>query len=363
MRRTGLVVVHASDELYGADRMVLEVLAAAPTHLRAEVWLPTDLAHPALRLCEEIERAGTPTRHLRLPILRRAYRTTGGLAVLLLRAVSLWGRLLARRPAMIYCTSSAAMLSAPLARLAGVPLVVGHVQEIWDDGDRALLSPVTRACHVLVCISEAVRLSLPPRLHARAVVVPNAAPAPPVRVGLAGRAGPLSWVVASRWTPRKGHATLLAAWDRCADPGHLTVLGGPPGSGASVDVAALVADLRRPDTVTIAGEVADIGPFIDAADVVLVPSDEPEGFGLIAIEASARARAVVASAAGGLTEAVDHDVTGWLYPMGDVDALAGLISSLDRDDAARAGSRGREKYERLYTPAAFGERWRKALSL
>lgn len=363
MPRNGLLFVHSSDELYGADRMLLEILAAVPPRLSSEVWLPTDLAHPVNRLCEEVEKAATPVRHLPLPILRRAHRTPRGLLVLALRAARLLRQLAARRPATVYCTTSAAMLCAPLARLARVPRVVGHVQEIWVDSDRSTLAPLARACHVLVCISEAVRDSLPAPLQARAVVVTNATPAPARVVALAGREGPLRFLVASRWNAWKGHATLLQAWDHLADPGQLTVLGGAPPSGEAVDVTRLVAGLRRPGSVTIAGEVRDLAPYLEEADVVVIPSDEPEPFGLVAIEAMSRGRPVIASAAGGLAEIVEDGRTGWLFPLRDAAALRGVIDALTRDDVIRAGARARAAYEEQYTSAAFGERWRRALSL
>ncbi|RYZ25222.1 MAG: hypothetical protein EOP01_10615, partial [Propionibacteriaceae bacterium] len=55
-----LVFVHSSDELYGADRMLLEMVEAARADPRVpglEVWLPTDLEHPApeLSLCRVLE--------------------------------------------------------------------------------------------------------------------------------------------------------------------------------------------------------------------------------------------------------------------------------------------------------------------
>ena len=43
------------------------------------------------------------------------------------------------------------------------------------------------------------------------------------------------------------------------------------------------------------GEVADIAPHLAAADVLVLPSDEPEPFGLVVIEAFSLSRPVVAS--------------------------------------------------------------------
>ena len=354
-----IVFVHPSDELYGADRMLLEMYDAlpAPVRARAEVWLPTDLAHPEHPLCVELESKGATVRHVDLPILRRAYRTPRELARLARRAVALGRAFRARRPALVYCTTSAALIAAPAARAARVPRVVGHVQELWTGSDLVALRPLASACHQLVAISAPVRSQLPGRLAARTTVVLNGTPEPPTLVPLTGRVGPLSYLVASRWNGWKGHRTLLDAWERAGAPGRLVVLGGPPGSGESVDVPALVRGLSRPASVEVVGEVEDTHPWLEEADVVLVPSDEPEPFGLVAIEAFARGRPVVGSSGGGLADIIEHGRTGWLFPPGDAPALADVLRTLTREKVETAAVAARLTYEDRFTAARFALDW------
>ena len=142
-----LVFVHPSDELYGADRILLEILKVASARYgEVEVWLPADLPHPPLQmaLCRTLTSQGVAVRHLDLPILRRAYRNAQGLMALAWRAVRTLAELRRAKPAILYCTTSAALLAAPLARLVGVPKVIGHLQEIWSPATPACLhSPLT----------------------------------------------------------------------------------------------------------------------------------------------------------------------------------------------------------------------------
>ena len=361
----GTVFVHSSDELYGADRVLLDIIGMLPPERRAvaEVWLPTDLEHVDAPLCVELERLGTTVHHLDLPILRRAYRTPRTLAALAGRAHRFHRHLRRVAPDFVYFTTSAGFLGAPIARLARVAHVVGHVQELWSPGDRRVLGPLARACHRLIAISEPVKAALPEALQARTVVVPNATPEPEAVVPLDGRTGPLRYVVASRWNGWKGHRTLLRAWDRLDDPGVLTVLGGPPASGDSVDVKDLAAGLRHPDSVRIVGEVVDPHAYFEEADVLVVPSDSPEPFGLVAIEAFARGRPVVGSAAGGLADIVTDGADGWLFPPGDTEALAVVLSGLTRADVARAGVQARATYEQRYTAQRYAADWLRALGL
>jgi glycosyltransferase involved in cell wall biosynthesis len=241
-----------------------------------------------------------------------------------------------------------------------VPMIIGHVQEIWTDSDRRVLVPVLRACHRLIAISDAVAAATSASLRPRMVVVPNATPEPDGATPLEGRDGPLVFVVASRWNGWKGHATLLTAWDRLQE-GRLLVLGGPPLSGDRCDVPALVDRLLRPESVEIVGEVADAGPYLAQADVVVVPSDAPEPFGLIAIEAFARGRPVVASAGGGLLDIVEDERNGWLFEPANAAALAGVLAKLTRPAVTAAGRNARKSYESHYTTPEYATRWRAAV--
>ena len=205
--RPVFLFVHSSDELYGADRMLLEMVEALPSGVRdgAEVWLPQDLEHPAAPLCDVLARRGIEVRHEPLPILRRAYRRPSDLVRLSAQSLAVARRLRQVRPSTVYCTTSATFLMAPAARLAGVPEVVGHVQEIWSGSDVRVLAPLARAAHRLLAISGPVAASIPHHLHQRTHVVTNATPDPMEWHPVPTDERPLRYLVASRWTARKGH--------------------------------------------------------------------------------------------------------------------------------------------------------------
>lgn len=358
--RPRVVVVHSSDELYGADRMLLEVVEALTTIVRAEVevWLPVDLPHVEVTLCGELERRSVAVRHLDLPILRRALLRPRGLVGLVRRTLRLRRELRRARPTAVHCATSACLLAAPAARLAGVRVVSLHVQEIWSGAEAHLLRLLARFTTLRLTISRAVDAAAGLR---RSEVVENCVPGLDEVVAgpdPAERDGPLHYVVASRWNAWKGHRTLLDAWARAQCPGRLTVLGGPPPSGERVDVHALVDELeaRVPggrQSVQIIGEVNDIAPHLDAADVLVLPSDQPEPFGLVMVEAFAHGRPVVASRGGGPLEVITSGVDGWLYPLGDAEALATTLTALDRDQVSIAGRRARATFEQRFTPQRY----------
>ena len=100
--------------------------------------------------------------------------------------------------------------------------------------------------------------------------------------------------------------------------------------------------------VTTVGVVDDVAPFLQAADLLLLPSAS-ESFGLVALEAMASSVPVVASRAGGLPEVVPDGKAGFLLPAGDVEAMAARAVQLLTDDGlhARFAAAGRRQAARF----------------
>jgi colanic acid/amylovoran biosynthesis glycosyltransferase len=91
----------------------------------------------------------------------------------------------------------------------------------------------------------------------------------------------------------------------------------------------------------------ELGPWYERAAIVAVPSRR-EGYGVVAREAMAWGRPVVATAVGGLLDAVVDGETGLLVPPRNVAALRAALERLLRDAELRArlGAAAREKAQR-----------------
>ncbi|HEY7178214.1 MAG TPA: glycosyltransferase [Gaiella sp.] len=87
---------------------------------------------------------------------------------------------------------------------------------------------------------------------------------------------------------------------------------------------------------------AELGPYYERASVVVVPSRR-EGYGMVAREAMAYGRPVVATAVGGLVDAVEDGVAGILVPARDPVALNEAVARLLRnvEDRDRLGASAR----------------------
>ena len=147
-----------------------------------------------------------------------------------------------------------------------------------------------------------------------------------------------------RLVPIKGHDILLRAFAQARDavPGLELQLAG---SGElEVELRRRVDELHLGTAVQFLGLVSPIEPLLEAAGIVVVPS-LGEGFGMVALEAMERGRAVIASDVGGLPEIVVDGETGLIVPRADHDGLARAIIELASDlpRAAAMGQAGRQR--------------------
>ncbi|HEX8185033.1 MAG TPA: N-acetyl-alpha-D-glucosaminyl L-malate synthase BshA [Blastocatellia bacterium] len=116
---------------------------------------------------------------------------------------------------------------------------------------------------------------------------------------------------------------------------------GPEREGAE----ALAARLGVERFVEFVGKQpqSEIRDYLSAADLFLLPS-QSESFGLSALEAMACEVPVIATRVGGVPEVIEEDGCGYLFDIGDVDAMAKrAIKILSSDEEReRLGQRGRE---------------------
>jgi glycosyltransferase involved in cell wall biosynthesis len=162
---------------------------------------------------------------------------------------------------------------------------------------------------------------------------------------------------AARLTRWKGQGVLIDAAARLQALGQLAetivILAGDA-QGRDGYVETLRSQIARhglQEHVRLVGHVADIAAAYLAADVTVVASTEPEAFGRTAVEAAAVACPVIATDLGAPPETVlagaavpDADLTGWLVPPGDAEALADrLVRVLALSPTARAGIGGRAR--------------------
>lgn len=116
------------------------------------------------------------------------------------------------------------------------------------------------------------------------------------------------------------------------------------------ELKSLVRQLGIEADVVFTGWQQDIKPFVEAMDVVCIPSLW-EALPFLHVEVMALGRPIVATRVGGVPEVVEDRKTGLLVPPSDPQALAdGVIHLLsDREWAQVMGSAGRERVRRCFS--------------
>jgi O-methyltransferase len=275
-----------------------------------------DIGFPGLRRSMLLH----PFRVIRrsLPVIRR-FRGA-------IRAVS---------PDVVHCFLYwACLLGVPIARSAGVPVVVNSRRSLTAVSRRfQLLAPWERVCDRLadavVCNSsavmeDAIRCTGLPR-H-KAVVIRNGVALPADAAPPDARRQRI--VIVANLIAYKGHEVGLAAFAqvRATWPemeARLQLAGSGPEEGL---LRARARELGIDRDVEFLGSVADVPTLLAGCSFTVLPSLS-EGMPNAVLESLAHGRAVVASAVGGVPEILARG-GGVLVPPGDPESLAGAMRTL-----------------------------------
>ncbi len=95
-----------------------------------------------------------------------------------------------------------------------------------------------------------------------------------------------------------------------------------------IDLKNKIKEYGLEDKTLIIPFQEEIGKFWDSIDIAVVPSTEPEPFGMVVIEAMLSQKPVVASNHGGPTEIVLHNETGFLFEPNNKQSLADSLEKL-----------------------------------
>jgi glycosyltransferase involved in cell wall biosynthesis len=215
----------------------------------------------------------------------------------------------------------------------------------------------------------------------RIVVIPNSVdverfrPVEPVekrslrtRLGLPEDA--LIVVYTGRLVSYKGLPMLLAVWrdlvDEASQGAPLLALVGSGGldiHDCEEDLVRYVEAHALGGQVRFVGEVASVVEYLQAADALVLPS-ENEAFGLSAVEAMAVGLPVVVSDAGGLVDVVRDGVDGLRFRAGEREELQLALARLVADARLRGrlGEEARRAASTRFAETAVVERYAELLA-
>ncbi len=324
-------------------------------------------------LREDLQAAGVEVLVRPLAVLRRAALSPAGLAGIgaaLARDAGGLARLARRRDvALVHTNTSVTLGGAAAARVAGIPHV-WHLREIYTGFERwwPIYERMLLTADALPCVSHATAAQLggDPRasvLHDGLPIAPRRAPRDEARAALGLPADAFVCAILGRISTWKGQDVLIRA---LADPalaatGAIALVAGDPWRGEErrlEELHALAATLGVADRVRFSGFRSDVENVYGAADVVCVPSIQPDPLPNAALEAAAAGCCVVAANHGGLPEILRDAATGMLVTPGDPAALAAALAALHDDPARREqlGAAAAADVRERFAPALLLER-------
>jgi glycosyltransferase involved in cell wall biosynthesis len=302
-------------------------------------------------LVGDLEAAGVEVLVRPLAVLRRSVMSPRGVS----RVAAAWaadagglGRLArARNVALVHTNTSVTLGGAAAARVAQVPHV-WHVREIYAGFDRWFPAYRRLLCtaDALPCVSHATCDQFDGSaaafvLHDGLAIAPEPEDRAAARSALGLPDDALVVAVLGRISGWKGQDVLVRALgeEPLRDRDDVVAfVAGAPWQGEERHQRELVESAARlglADRVRLAGFIPDAGRVYGAADLVVVPSKQPDPLPNAALEAAAAGCCVIASAHGGLPEILRDGETGVLIAPNDPAALAEAIAGLAADPARR----------------------------
>lgn len=368
-----ILFFHQSAELYGSDRVLLYLVEALKKggNFEPVVLLPT--SGPLMDALIDI---GIRVHVCCIAKISRASFSFSGLVALsrnLYRSIREINSLFRNEKIDLVHSNTVAVASGAIwAKLNGVSHI-WHVHEI-------ILSPkivsyffpwfVSFFSRAVISNSKATEqwlLSVKPSLRARSFVCQNGLPQTPQPTDqqISGflsnincSEGDIIITLAGRINRWKGHqllidaALILSKIGKLKGVHFLFVGSASPGlEHIPLELKSRINSLGISINFSFIDFVEDVWPVWFASDIAVVPSIEPEPFGMVAIEAMAAGLPVIAANHGGITEIIDHDKSGLLFTPRNASDLADKIERLVRDKSLRdsMGRIGKLRQQQLFS--------------
>lgn len=151
----------------------------------------------------------------------------------------------------------------------------------------------------------------------------------------------------------KGVEMFLELARRIPDENVRFLMTGPlrPGQEGAYTLDELNDMISFDKRISYLGYVDNVQDVYATTDIVVMPSQWEETFGLILIEAGANRKPTVATRVGGIPEVIVDQETGFLVDQHDIDSMTRYVKLLIQDPGLRQkmGQRAREVIEEKFT--------------
>ncbi|MDA3905858.1 MAG: glycosyltransferase family 4 protein [Bacteroidales bacterium] len=353
-----ILFVHQSAELYGSDKALLSLVKELPKHnIRPIVVLPEE-GILVLLLCEaKIDLIISPV--IKLSRTMFSFKNLVKLPFQFFSSLYKLNKKLTKESIdLVHSNTLAVFLGAFYAKWKKIDHI-WHVHEIIEKPqiiNRSYRFIVNALSTNVVFNSRAAYISLVKKnikLKAKSSIIYNGVEKPNnlysideindfkknelktppanIIIGMVGRI--------SRW---KGQSFLLDAFDKLQKANEkvsLLIIGSPPPEQVFylTRLKEEIAFRNLENKVHIIPFAPNIWKYWSCIDIAVVPSIEPEPFGLVAVEAMYAEKPVIASKHGGLLEIIKHNHSGLLFEPNNTNELHSALKLLvDKPDLRKS---------------------------
>jgi glycosyltransferase involved in cell wall biosynthesis len=380
--RKNILFIHQSADLYGSDRVLLSLVAGLDT----SKYFPIVLLPDPGPLLLELEHLGVEVHVVRLAKLSRSTVSVVGLFSLLFSlkdtVSSISHVLRGRKVSLVHSNTLATLSGAIWSYLKGVPHL-WHVHEIILKPKIAVLGYsllLKYFADKIICNSFATQANIIKRakyLEKKTTVIYNgleqnlrlsSIESGKLRELLCTSDRDIVVTLVGRINRMKGQHSLVSAATTLHEKGYRNIryliIGSPPHGQDHFLLSLKCAIEKSPakEFITLKDFIADSQLIWLSSDIAVVPSTEPESFGMVALEAMAASKPVVVAAHGGLVEIVRDGKTGLYVDPNSYEDLASKIQTLVDDEKLRIklGSNGKTRYLNHFTLGKYVTNMEKA---
>lgn len=364
-----ILLLHSSSDQYGASKILLGIVQMLIKR-NHHVWVVLSEEGP---LSNDLLQADAQIIYIRLGILRRKYLSLTGIInrlITIRKAKKELQKIILKNNIDLVYSNTTSVLAGAFAASKCRVKHIWHVHEIIESPGwfKQILGKIMRQyAHKVVVVSEAVKLSwLAVIPENKIVVVHNgidynpylqALPSIQESLGFPEDALIIGMVGRVHFWKGQDYFIEIAGLLHAQFPHLRFIMVGDAFPGYEYLYAQLdnqMQQLQLQDVVKQLGFRNDIPSLMQSIDLFLLPSQLPDPFPTVILEAMASGKPVIATQMGGALEMIESGITGDFMPADNAAEAANKIANwLDKEKLNTAGRAARQRVLEKFSKEAW----------
>jgi glycosyltransferase involved in cell wall biosynthesis len=364
-----ILILHSSSDQYGASKILLGIVQLL-TKRNHRVWVVLSEPGP---LSADLLQAGADIIYIRLGILRRKYFSPTGIInrlITIRTAKKELEKIIRQENIELVYSNTTGVLAGALAASSCRVKHIWHVHEIIESPQwfKRILGKIMRQyAQTVVVVSEAVKKSWQLVIPENKIIVVHngidyspylqVIPSIQASFGFPEDALIIGMVGRVHYWKGQDYFIQIAGQLHPQFPQLRFVMVGDAFPGYEYLYAQLdnqIQQLQVQDVVKQLGFRNDIPSIMQSIDLFLLPSQLPDPFPTVILEAMASGKPVIATQMGGALEMIESGITGDFMPADNAEEAANKIANwLNKEKLNTAGLAARQRVLEKFSQEAW----------